>query len=188
MAIKKYIRALPDCVADFVHAAKPSSIEETYLLAAEINDKRVKSGFWDKHTKSLHQATASTVDTTTAQPSKSSSRKKKHNNNSSSNKNCAVTTTAAPLQAVPAQQQSHHRQAPVINAPPAKRAYTGPNPLCPTCLYHHPVGIACRFCAHCNLYGHFTANCHYGPRQAPVQTAAHQALLPAVTTLIKINN
>ncbi|KAJ0757815.1 putative retrotransposon gag domain-containing protein [Helianthus annuus] len=73
MAIKKYIRALPDCVADFVHAAKPSSIEETYLLAAEINDKRVKSGFWDKHTKSLHQATAaSTVDTTTAQPSKSS--------------------------------------------------------------------------------------------------------------------
>ena len=45
MAIKKYIRALPDCVSDFVHASKPSSIEETYLLAAEINDKRVKSGF-----------------------------------------------------------------------------------------------------------------------------------------------
>ncbi|KAJ0558443.1 putative retrotransposon gag domain-containing protein [Helianthus annuus] len=71
MVIKKYIRALPDCVADFVHAAKTSSIEETYLLAAEINDKRVKSGFWDKPSKSLHQATAtSTVDTTTAQPSK----------------------------------------------------------------------------------------------------------------------
>ncbi|KAJ0587760.1 putative transcription factor interactor and regulator CCHC(Zn) family [Helianthus annuus] len=180
MAIKKYIRALPDCVADFIHAAKPSSIEETYLLAAEINDKRVKSGFWDKHTKSLHQTTAtSTVDTTAAQPSKSSRRKKKHNNNSSSNKNCAVTTTAAPLQAVPAQQQSHHRQAPVINALPVKRAYTGPHPLCLTCSYHHPVRIACRFCAHCNLYGHFMANCRYGPRQAPVQAAAHQALLPA---------
>ncbi|KAJ0455175.1 putative transcription factor interactor and regulator CCHC(Zn) family [Helianthus annuus] len=180
MAIKKYIRALPDCVADFVHAAKTSSIEETYLLAAEINDKRVKSGFWDKPSKSLHQATAtSTVDTPTAQPSKSSRRRKKHNNNSSSNKNCAVTATAAPLQAIPAQQQSHHRQAPVINAPPAKRAYTGPHPLCPTCSYHHPVGAACRFCAHCNLYGHFTANCRYGPRQAPVQAAAHQALLLA---------
>ncbi|KAJ0839123.1 putative nucleotidyltransferase, Ribonuclease H [Helianthus annuus] len=180
MAIKKYIRALPDCVADFVHAAKTSSIEETYLLAAEINDKRVKSGFWDKPSKSLHQATAtSTVDTTTAQPSKSSRRRKKHNNNSSSNKNCAVTATAAPLHAVPAQQQSHHRQAPVINAPPAKRAYTGPHPLCPTCSYHHPVGVACRFCAHCNLYGHFTPNCRFGPHQAPVQAAAHQALLPA---------
>ncbi|MFS8028161.1 putative transcription factor interactor and regulator CCHC(Zn) family [Helianthus anomalus] len=47
-AIKKYIRALPDCVADFVHASKPATIEETYLLAAEINDKRVKAGFWDK--------------------------------------------------------------------------------------------------------------------------------------------
>ncbi|KAJ0488851.1 putative retrotransposon gag domain-containing protein [Helianthus annuus] len=67
MAIKKYIRALPDCVADFVHAAKSSSIEETYLLAAEINDKRVKAGFWDKPSKSLHQATtAPTADTTTA--------------------------------------------------------------------------------------------------------------------------
>ncbi|KAJ0445296.1 putative transcription factor interactor and regulator CCHC(Zn) family [Helianthus annuus] len=181
MAIKKYIRALPDCVADFVHAAKTSTIEETYLLAAEINDKRVKSGVWDKHTKSLHQATTtSTADTTTAQPSKSSRRKKRHNNNnSSSNKNCAVAPTAAPLQAVPAQQQSHHRQAPRVNAPPAKRAYIGPHPLCPTCSYHHPAGIASRFCAHCNLYGHFTANCRYGPRQAPVQAAALQALLLA---------
>ncbi|XP_022040480.1 uncharacterized protein LOC110943030 [Helianthus annuus] len=40
MAIKKYIRALPDCVVDFVHAAKTATIKETYLLAAEINDKR----------------------------------------------------------------------------------------------------------------------------------------------------
>ncbi|KAM0034002.1 putative retrotransposon gag domain-containing protein [Helianthus debilis subsp. tardiflorus] len=39
MTIKKYIRALPDCVADFVLASKPATIEETYLLAAEINDK-----------------------------------------------------------------------------------------------------------------------------------------------------
>ncbi|MFS7977455.1 putative nucleotidyltransferase, Ribonuclease H [Helianthus anomalus] len=163
MTIKKYIRALPDCVADFVHAAKPATIKETYLLSAEINDKRVKSGFWERQTKSLHQVTtAATTDTTTAQPSKSSRRKKKHNNNSNS-KNCA---------------QTHQRVAPVINAPPAKRAYTGPHPLCPTCSYHHPVGLACRFCTHCNLYGHFTANCHYGPRQAPVQATAHQALLP----------
>ncbi|KAJ0704557.1 putative transcription factor interactor and regulator CCHC(Zn) family [Helianthus annuus] len=181
MAIKKYIRALPGCVADFVHAAKTSLIEETYLLAAEINDKRVKAGFQDKPSKSLHQATtASTAESAIAQPSKSSRRRKKHNNNSSSsNKNCVVTTTAAPLQAVPTQQQSHYRPAPVTQASPAKCAYTGPDPLCPTCSYHHPVGLACRFCAHCNLYGHFTANCRYGPRQAPVQATAHQALLPA---------
>ncbi|KAJ0436798.1 putative transcription factor interactor and regulator CCHC(Zn) family [Helianthus annuus] len=172
MTIKKYIRALPDCVADFVHASKPATIEETYLLAAEINDKRVKAGFWDKQTKSLHQATATPTDSS-AQPSKSSRRKKKHNNNSSSNKSCAAATTAAPLQAVPAQQQQHQRSALVINAPPAKRAYTDPHPLCPTCSYHHPVGLACRFCAHCNLYGHFTANCRYGPRQAPVQATVN---------------
>ncbi|MFS7889245.1 putative nucleotidyltransferase, Ribonuclease H [Helianthus anomalus] len=73
----------------------------------------------------------------------------------------------------------HQRVAPVINAPPAKRAYTGPHPFCPRCSYHHPVGLACRFCTHCNLYGHFTANCRYGPRQPPVQATAHQALLPA---------
>ncbi|KAF5768290.1 putative nucleotidyltransferase, Ribonuclease H [Helianthus annuus] len=179
MAIKKYIRALPDCVADFVHAAKTSSIEETYLLAAGINDKRVKAGFWDKPSKSLHQATtAPTADTATAQPSKSSRCKKKHNNSSSSNKNYAVTTTAAPLQAVPAQQQSPHRPAPVTYAPPTKRAYTGPHPLCPTCSYHHPVGLACRFCAHCNLYDHFTANCRYGPRNAAAPATTYQALLP----------
>ncbi|MFS7955754.1 putative retrotransposon gag domain-containing protein [Helianthus anomalus] len=126
MAIKKYIRALPECVADFVHASNPATIEATYLLVAEINDKRVKVGFWDKASKSLHQATtAPTAETATAQPSKSS-RRKKNNNNSSSNKNCAIATTAAPLQAVPAQQQSHQRPAPVTHAPPAKRAYTSP--------------------------------------------------------------
>ncbi|MFS8004540.1 putative transcription factor interactor and regulator CCHC(Zn) family [Helianthus anomalus] len=132
MTIKKYIRALPDCVADFVHAAKPATIEETYLLAAEINDKR----------------------------------------------SCVAATNAAPLQSVPAQQQQPQRTAPVINAPPAKRAYTGPHPLCPTCSYHHPVGVACRFCAHCNVYGHFTASCRYGPRQAQAQATVNQALLP----------
>ncbi|KAJ0567348.1 putative transcription factor interactor and regulator CCHC(Zn) family [Helianthus annuus] len=167
MTIKKYIRALPDCVADFVHAAKPATIEETYLLAAEINDKRVKAGFWDKPSNSLHQ------------PSRSSLRKEKNNNSSSCNKNCAVTTTVAPLQAIPAQKQSHHCPAPVTYAPPAKRAYTGTHPVCPTCSYHHPVGLACRFCAHCNMYGYFTANCRTGPRQAPAQATAHQALLPA---------
>ncbi|MFS8027566.1 putative nucleotidyltransferase, Ribonuclease H [Helianthus anomalus] len=150
---------------------------QTYLLAAEINDKRVKSGFWDKQAKSLHQVTTASTDNTTAQSSKSSRRRKK--NNSSSNKSCAAATTAAPLQSVPAQQQQHHRSAPVVNAPPAKRAYTGPHPLCSTCSYHHPVGLACHFCTHCNLYGHFTANCRYGPRQAPVQAVAKQALLPA---------
>ncbi|MFS8027768.1 hypothetical protein Hanom_Chr16g01502561 [Helianthus anomalus] len=180
MAIKKYIRALPDYVADFVHAVTTSSIEETYLLAAEINDKRVKAGFWDKPSKSLHQATtAPTAETATAQPSKSSHRRMKNNNSSSNNKNCAITTTVAPLQVVPTQQQPHHRPTPVTYAPPAKRVYTGPHPACPTCSYHHPVGLAWRFCAHCNMYNHFTASCRTSPRQAPAQATAHQALLPA---------
>ncbi|KAJ0576927.1 putative retrotransposon gag domain-containing protein [Helianthus annuus] len=129
MTIKKYIRALPDCVADFVHASKPATIEETYLLAAEINDKRVKASFWDKASKNLHQATtAASVETVAAAPqsSKSSRHKRKNNNNNSSNKNCAVTT-AAPLQPVLAQQQQHRSApTPITQAPPAKRAYTGP--------------------------------------------------------------
>ncbi|KAF5797051.1 putative retrotransposon gag domain-containing protein [Helianthus annuus] len=98
ITIKKYIRALPDCVADFVQAAKTTTIEETFLLAAEINDKRVKAGIWDKASKNLHQATTAVTAETAAAPqsSKSSRRKRKSNN-----KNCAITT-AAPLQAVPA--------------------------------------------------------------------------------------
>ncbi|KAJ0547027.1 putative retrotransposon gag domain-containing protein [Helianthus annuus] len=100
ITIKKYIRALPDCVADFVQAAKTSTIEETFLLAAEINDKRVKAGYWDKASKNLHQVTTVATAKTAAAPqsSKSSCRKRKNNNSS---KNCAVTT-AAPLQSVPA--------------------------------------------------------------------------------------
>ncbi|MFS7986353.1 hypothetical protein Hanom_Chr11g01009321 [Helianthus anomalus] len=156
MTIKTYIRALQDSVADFVHASKPATIEETYMLAAEINDKRVKAGFWDKASKNLHQATtAASAETATAAPqsSKSSRHKRKNNNSNSSNKNCAITTTAS-LQVVPApqpQQQQHRQAAPVTYAPPAKRTYTGPHPACPTCTYHHPVGIACRFCVHCNM-------------------------------------
>ncbi|KAJ0539891.1 putative nucleotidyltransferase, Ribonuclease H [Helianthus annuus] len=184
ITIKKYIRALPDCVADFVQAAKTSTIEETYLLFAEINDKRVKSGYWEKATKNLHQATTSATAETAAAPqsSKSSRRKRKNNNNSS--KNCVVTNVA-PLLSVPAQSQPQHRQvaAPVTNAPPAKRVYTSPHPACPTCTYHHPVGIACRYCVRCNMHGHFTANCCTGPRQVPApaqgQATAQQALLPA---------
>ncbi|MFS7904458.1 putative transcription factor interactor and regulator CCHC(Zn) family [Helianthus anomalus] len=163
-AIKKYIRALPDCVADFVHASKPATIEETYLLAAEINDKLVKAGFWDKQVKSLHQATSSATEST-------ASSKKKNKRKNRSSKNCAIT--AAPQQAIPAQ------VAPVASAPPAKRAYTGPHPACPTCSYHHPVGVTCRYCAHCQVYIHYTAQCRYGPRQAPVQAVVNQALLPA---------
>ncbi|MFS8019914.1 putative retrotransposon gag domain-containing protein [Helianthus anomalus] len=151
MAIKKYIRALLDCVADFVHTSKPATIEATYLLAAEINDKRVKAGYWDKPSKSLHQATVSPSTEPTA-PSKKKNKRK----NRSNNKNCAIT--AAPQQAIPAQ------VAPVTSVPPAKRAYTGPHPAYPTCTYHHSVDVACLYCAHYKVYNHFTTQCRYGPR------------------------
>ncbi|MFS7940040.1 putative retrotransposon gag domain-containing protein [Helianthus anomalus] len=159
MAIKNYIRALPDCVADFVHASKPATIEATYLLAAEINDKRVKAGYWDKPSKSQHQATVSPSTESTA-PSKKKNKRK----NRPSSKNFVITT--APQQAIPAQAM------PVASAPPATRAYTGTHPVCPTRTYHHPVDISCRYCAHCKVYKHFTAHCRYGPRQAPVQVVA----------------
>ncbi|KAJ0520340.1 putative transcription factor interactor and regulator CCHC(Zn) family [Helianthus annuus] len=179
MMIKKYIRALTDCVADFVQAAKTITIEETYLLAAEINDKRVLAGYFKNTSKSLHQATIDPTAKTTVAPQASKASRRKRKNNNNSGKNCAITA-AAPLQAIPAQLQPQNRQvaAPVTNAPLAKRAYTGPHPACPTCTYHHPVGIACRFCVHCNMYGHFTANCRTGPRQAPAQAQA-QGQAPA---------
>ncbi|MFS7950495.1 putative transcription factor interactor and regulator CCHC(Zn) family [Helianthus anomalus] len=151
-------------IARFKQLSIISTIEETYLLSAEINDKRVKAGFWDKQVKSLHQATSSTPESAT--PSK-----KKNKRKNRSSKNCAIT--AAPQQTVPAQ------VALVASAPPAKRAYTGPHPACPTCSYHHPVGVACRYCAHCQVYNHYTAQCRYGPRQAPVPAVVNQALLPA---------
>ncbi|KAJ0874303.1 putative retrotransposon gag domain-containing protein [Helianthus annuus] len=89
ITIKKYIRALPDCVADFVQAAKTTTIEETYQLAAKINDKRVMAGYFKNTTKSLHQVTDTLVpETAASQGSKYSRRKRKSNNN---NKNCAVT-------------------------------------------------------------------------------------------------
>ncbi|XP_021971606.1 uncharacterized protein LOC110866766 [Helianthus annuus] len=56
-AIAKYIRGLPKCVGDFVEAARPATIEEAYQLAAEINDKRVLSGFFSQNpVKQAHQA------------------------------------------------------------------------------------------------------------------------------------
>ncbi|MCQ7285375.1 retrotransposon gag domain-containing protein, partial [Salmonella enterica] len=56
-AIAKYIRGLPECVGDFVEAAKPTTIEEAYRLAAELNSKRVLDGsFSKKPVKRAHQA------------------------------------------------------------------------------------------------------------------------------------
>ncbi|MFS7995722.1 putative retrotransposon gag domain-containing protein [Helianthus anomalus] len=55
-AIAKYVRGLPECVGDFVEAARPATIEEAYQLAAEVNDKRVLSGFFSKNpVKRAHQ-------------------------------------------------------------------------------------------------------------------------------------
>ncbi|XP_022014831.1 bystin-like [Helianthus annuus] len=101
LVAKQIAKVIPQIVT-----AKTSTIEETFLLAAEINDKRVKAGYWDKASKNLHQATTAET-AATPQSSKSSRRKRKNNNNGS--KNC-VDTTAAPLQSVPSQPQPQHRQ------------------------------------------------------------------------------
>ncbi|KAJ0529188.1 putative retrotransposon gag domain-containing protein [Helianthus annuus] len=44
ITIKKYIRALPDCVTDFVQAAKTSTMEETFLLALRSTTSESKLG------------------------------------------------------------------------------------------------------------------------------------------------
>ncbi|MFS7980002.1 putative retrotransposon gag domain-containing protein [Helianthus anomalus] len=56
-ATVKYIRGLPECVGDFVEAARPATIEEAYRVAAEINSKRVLDGsFSKKPVKQARQA------------------------------------------------------------------------------------------------------------------------------------
>ncbi|XP_021975357.1 uncharacterized protein LOC110870488 [Helianthus annuus] len=113
--------------ARFKQLTKPTTIEETYQLAAEINDKRVLDGYFKSSSKNLHQVTATPAPETAApQVSKSSRQncKRKGNNN----KNCSVT--AAPLNVVPAQPNQNQNQqvaAPVTNAPPSKpNCRTGP--------------------------------------------------------------
>ncbi|MFS7971537.1 putative transcription factor interactor and regulator CCHC(Zn) family [Helianthus anomalus] len=182
-AIAKYIRGLPECVGDFVEAAKPTTIEEAYRLAAEINSKRVLDGFFSKKpVKRVHQAIIiNSSDDSSGESVDGSS----DNSSEDSSKDCSDDVSVkssgeseddtAPTQEA---QPSRKRKTvspnssttglpqlePLRSAPAqSKCAYNGSHPLCFTCTYHHPLEAKCRYCANCNWYGHYTSQCRARP-------------------------
>ncbi|MFS7934049.1 putative transcription factor interactor and regulator CCHC(Zn) family [Helianthus anomalus] len=185
-AIAKYIRGLPECVGDFVEAAKPATIEEAYQLAAEVNDKRVLSGFFSKNpVKQAHQAIIvdpsgkpingssndshenSSRDSSDGSPGNSS--KDSSDDASSGSLDEASDDIASSRETQPNRKRKEPsveeipKPEPLRSVPvPAKRAYNGSHPQCLRCTYHHPTGAGCRYCAYCDKYGHLTRNCHFG--------------------------
>ncbi|GKD75721.1 reverse transcriptase domain-containing protein [Tanacetum coccineum] len=49
-------------------------------------------------------------------------------------------------------------------ANPVRREYTGTEPKCTTCNFHHPPKIPCCTCFNCNRPGHFAKDCRVVPR------------------------
>nr|GEX64874.1 hypothetical protein [Tanacetum cinerariifolium] len=51
-----------------------------------------------------------------------------------------------------------------MTANPVRREYTGTEPKCTTCNYHHLPEIPCRACFKCNRPEHFAKDCRDMPR------------------------
>ena len=182
-AIAKYIRGLPECVGDFVEAAKPTTIEEAYRLAAELNSKRVVDGFFSKKpVKRAHQAiiihssddsSGESVDGSSDSSSEGSS-KDCSDNVSVKSSGESDNDTASSQEAQPSTKRKTvspdssttglPQPEPLRSVPvQSQRAYNGSHPLCFTCTYHHPLEAKCRYCANCNWYGHYTSQCRTRP-------------------------
>ncbi|MFS7941394.1 putative transcription factor interactor and regulator CCHC(Zn) family [Helianthus anomalus] len=187
-AIAKYICGLPECVGDFVEAAKPATIEEAYQLAAEVNDKRVLSGFFFTNpVKQAHQAiivdsSGESINGSSDDFHENSSRNSSDGSSGNSSKDSsddassgsldeAFDDTASTREAQPNRKRKEPsveenlkpeplRSVPIL----AKRAYNGSHPQCLRCTYHHPPGAGCRYCANCDKYGHLRWNCRFGPQ------------------------
>ncbi|XP_022014178.1 uncharacterized protein LOC110913663 [Helianthus annuus] len=140
-----------------MEAASPTTIEETYRLTARLNGNHVMRKNTSKTPlKTAHQATIEPTD----EPSKKTRGKKRK----ASSQNCAVVTplNPQPLQAMPA----------IANDETPRRGYTGTQPKCGQCQYHHPPNVQCRKCAKCGRYGHTSQYCRVSP-----QAYQNQALL-----------
>ncbi|KAJ0467409.1 putative retrotransposon gag domain-containing protein [Helianthus annuus] len=159
-AITKYIRGFPECVGDFVEAARHATIEETYRLAVEINDKRVLDGFFSKNpVKQAHQAIV--IDSSDDSSSESSDESSDDNASLQEAQLSRKRKTMSPNSSTTELSQPEPLQAIPIHL---KHAYNGTHPLCLTCTYHHPPEANCRNCANYNWYGHLTQHCRTGPQ------------------------
>ncbi|MFS8025311.1 putative retrotransposon gag domain-containing protein [Helianthus anomalus] len=176
-AIAKYIRGLPECVGDFVEAARPATIEEAYQLAAEINDKRILSGSsLQDPVKLVHQAIivdssgestdGSSDDSHENSPkdpsddSSENSSKDSSGDASSGSSDEASDDTASHLEVQPNRKRNEPSVEEIPKPEPlrfarvlAKRAYNRSHPQCLRCTYHHPPGAGYRYCANCNNVG-----------------------------------
>ncbi|KAJ0715572.1 putative retrotransposon gag domain-containing protein [Helianthus annuus] len=182
--IPKYIRCLPECVGDFVEAARPATIEEAYRLAADINSKRVLDGFFSKKpVKPAHQAiiinssdgsSGESVDDSSDNSSEGSS-KDCSDNVSVKSSGESDDDTASSQEAQPGRKRKTESpdstrtglsQPEPLRAVPVqlKRAYNGPYPLCFRCTYHLPPEANCRYCTNWHWYGHHTQNYRAGPQ------------------------
>ena len=189
-AIKKYIDALPECVGSFVQVARPSTIEETYQLAAEINADRVAQGYFSENpTKNLNQVTVElsddsdgesegeSGDESEGESEDGSEDESEDNSENDSEDNSSDDDDSLPQDTT---EPSRKRKSPSYNYAASepqnpeplrsipcypKRNYTGPHPQCWRCTYHHPTEANCRYCDNCKIYGHYTIACRTGPRQ-----------------------
>src|ERR1044071_9904841 len=151
LAIEKYMEGLPPQIHDSVMGSKPATVEDAIRLAASLTDKHVKDGtLTRKGTKRSTETPATTEPSQENSASASSSNKKRIGGN----QNYAVV---APL-----------NQVPVANPPTAPqstpKAYTGKQPQCATCHYHHPTNLPCRKCDACGRLGHTTPFCRIANR------------------------
>ncbi|XP_021971945.1 uncharacterized protein LOC110867116 [Helianthus annuus] len=140
--IRKYINGLPPTMRDTIEAARLDNIEDVYRLAASLNNNRVR----DK------QVAAASKPTSSSKPAHQIT----HNNRGKKRAHqSSVCNAVTPVE--------NPKPNPAI---PEKKQYTGTNPKCTTCHFHHPTTSPCRHCTSCNRYGHLAAYCRNNPTAA----------------------
>ncbi|XP_022031597.1 uncharacterized protein LOC110932578 [Helianthus annuus] len=138
--IRKYINGLPPTMRDTIEAARLDNIEEVYRLAASLNNNRVR----DK------QVAAASKPTSSSKPAHQITHNNRGKKRAHQSSVCNAITPVENPKPNPAN--------------PEKKQYTGTNPKCTTCHFHHPTTSPCRHCTSCNRYGHLAAYCCDSPK------------------------
>ena len=137
--VAKFVRCVAPSLTNHLASANPQTIEDAFRIATELNNNCVLHGTIDKvSTKSARQAT---IDSPYEPKPSQSSKKNQGKKRKASSQNCAVVTppNPQPLQTVPA----------FTNNETPRKVYTGTQPKCGKCQYHHPPNVQCRKCDKC---------------------------------------